>query len=87
MESFVNCFYFIITSLARQLKNERQQKKQKMKTVELMNGVLYSSYQTKFHDNTWANHVSCLRYEVIVYHCYCMSLKVACGVRVTYLKQ
>ena len=38
--------------MARQLKNERQLKKQNMKTVELMNGVFYSSYQTKVHDNT-----------------------------------
>lgn len=40
-----------------------------------INGVLYSSSQTKFHENTWANHVNYLRSEVIDYHCHCMSLK------------
>ena len=39
-----------------------------MKTVELRNGVIYSSFQTKFLENTWANNVNCSWSEVIDYH-------------------
>ena len=39
-----------------------------MNTDELTNVVIYSSFQTKYLENRWANHASCSWCGVIDYH-------------------
>ena len=39
-----------------------------MKTVDLTNEIIYYTFQTKFSENAWANHVNCLGSGVIDYH-------------------
>ena len=59
---FKSFFFFSFEMLLFSLKTHLEDKLKKltMKTVESTDGVIYSSFHTKFLENTQDNHVNCL---------------------------